>query len=268
MGLPGVEITDKRSYYGFVYMWCDTKLEMYYIGSHRGSVYDGYICSSVWCKRSIKSRPESFYRIILSFCDSEVVLNSTEEKYLKFYNAAESYMFYNFKNTGRGGCGPVKWKGMTKTQYYADRGILWVDPRKGRTREDIYGIDESRELVNNIVRKHKQFFTETGHGYGFGSKNKGIDWKKGKLYSEIYTESKPFANPSKPFIITVEEPGELPYDVYCRHEDDFFKKLNMDTTTISKIKRDGYKIVQRLLPSTRHSLPKKTILRIKYVEKV
>lgn len=31
---------------GFVYIWYDRKRKLYYIGSHKGNINDGYICSS------------------------------------------------------------------------------------------------------------------------------------------------------------------------------------------------------------------------------
>lgn len=51
--------------YGFVYIWRDKKHNRYYIGSHWGSIDDGYICSSTWMKNSYKRRPHDFKRRIL-----------------------------------------------------------------------------------------------------------------------------------------------------------------------------------------------------------
>src|SRR5271166_2327987 len=51
--------------YGFVYKWYDKKHDRYYIGSHWGTIDDGYICSSNWMYNSHKRRPEDFNREIL-----------------------------------------------------------------------------------------------------------------------------------------------------------------------------------------------------------
>ncbi len=61
--------------YGFVYMWHDCakskqngpdKIKRYYIGSHWGNEYDGYICSSKWMREAYKRRPKDFKRRILT----------------------------------------------------------------------------------------------------------------------------------------------------------------------------------------------------------
>lgn len=53
-------MSEKKSGYGFVYIWFDRKHKRYYIGSHWGTEDDGYICSSSWMKRAYKLRPEDF----------------------------------------------------------------------------------------------------------------------------------------------------------------------------------------------------------------
>lgn len=51
--------------YGFVYIWYDRKHKRYYIGSHWGTIDDGYVCSSSWMKKAYKIRPQDFSRRIL-----------------------------------------------------------------------------------------------------------------------------------------------------------------------------------------------------------
>ena len=55
----------KQDYFGFVYLWYDRKRKMYYIGSHWGTVDDGYICSSNRMRKAYKRRPQDFKRRIL-----------------------------------------------------------------------------------------------------------------------------------------------------------------------------------------------------------
>lgn len=54
------------SKFGFVYIWYDCKHKRYYIGSHWGTINDGYICSSNWMRDAYKRRPQDFKRRILS----------------------------------------------------------------------------------------------------------------------------------------------------------------------------------------------------------
>lgn len=54
-----------NDYFGFIYIWLDRKKKRYYIGSHMGSIDDGYICSSNWMRNTYKRRPQDFRRKIL-----------------------------------------------------------------------------------------------------------------------------------------------------------------------------------------------------------
>lgn len=51
--------------YGFVYIWYDRKHKRFYIGSHWGTVDDGYICSSVWMRNAYKRRSHDFSRRVI-----------------------------------------------------------------------------------------------------------------------------------------------------------------------------------------------------------
>lgn len=58
-------VPDSIKKYGFVYIWRDRKHKRYYVGSHWGTIDDGYICSSRWMRRSYNKRPSDFKRRIL-----------------------------------------------------------------------------------------------------------------------------------------------------------------------------------------------------------
>ena len=91
--------------YGFVYIWYDRKHKRYYIGSHKGSIDDGYICSSSWMKNAYKRRPNDFKRRILSFVSSnrKDLLNE-EQKWLDQIKESElSNRYYNLKKSANGG---------------------------------------------------------------------------------------------------------------------------------------------------------------------
>jgi hypothetical protein len=44
--------------YGFVYIWYDRKRKMYYVGSHWGTIEDGYICSSNRMRDAYREDPK------------------------------------------------------------------------------------------------------------------------------------------------------------------------------------------------------------------
>ena len=50
----------------FVYCWTDKKTNMLYVGSHKGSIDDGYICSSKPMMKEYKKRPQDFSRQIVA----------------------------------------------------------------------------------------------------------------------------------------------------------------------------------------------------------
>lgn len=86
--------------YGFVYIWYDCKHKRYYIGSHWGTVDDGYVCSSSWMKNSYKRRPQDFRRRILKkvFSNRKDLL-VIENHYLSMIKLDEiKRKYYNLTN--------------------------------------------------------------------------------------------------------------------------------------------------------------------------
>lgn len=51
--------------FGFIYLWWDTKRNLYYLGSHKGTIDDGYAGSNKRFQNAYKSRPHTFRRKIL-----------------------------------------------------------------------------------------------------------------------------------------------------------------------------------------------------------
>jgi hypothetical protein len=93
-------------YSGFVYIWRDRKNKMFYIGSHMGTIEDGYTGSSVRFKRAYKKRPFDFKRRILSFVSSfdKLILHREEEKWLNMIKVEElGIKYYNLKRVAAGG---------------------------------------------------------------------------------------------------------------------------------------------------------------------
>lgn len=81
----------------FVYCWTDHKTNMLYVGVHKGSCDDGYICSSKTMKEEYIKRPQDFTREILSFGDYKEMCKF-ETAILKSINAAKDIGFYNRHN--------------------------------------------------------------------------------------------------------------------------------------------------------------------------
>jgi hypothetical protein len=91
---------------GFIYIWRDKVRNMYYVGSHDGTIDDGYISSSHWLTAEVRYRPADFKRRILKYVD---LSNLKLEEY-KFINLIKDDEFgkkyYNLKQGKPKGIAP------------------------------------------------------------------------------------------------------------------------------------------------------------------
>jgi hypothetical protein len=88
--------------YGFVYIWFDRKHKRYYVGSHWGTIEDGYVCSSSWMKKAYKIRPQDFKRRILSYVyTNRTDLYESETRFLSMMKEEEIRVRYYNLNIKR-----------------------------------------------------------------------------------------------------------------------------------------------------------------------
>ena len=89
---------------GFVYMWVNKINSKKYIGSHIGTVEDGYIGSGkIFLQAIEKYGVDNFERIILEHVDDKEMVRDREQYYLDLFNAANDRSFYNLKSVAGGG---------------------------------------------------------------------------------------------------------------------------------------------------------------------
>ncbi len=126
---------------GFVYKWIDSSNDMMYIGSHKGTVDDGYIGSGVHFNRAYDKRPEAFSREIIYFGED---FRELEEFILEEYDAKNNKSFYNLKNSAIGG---DTFSGKTHTKEARNK---ISQSRKGKTwsKESRLKMSESRKNKN------------------------------------------------------------------------------------------------------------------------
>jgi hypothetical protein len=103
-----------ENYTGFVYLWYDTKRKWFCIGSHMGSLEDGYTSSTGFMGRAIKKRPHDFKRRILYYYNGtdQKELLAEEQKFLDRIKVEElcigqnkkkgTIRYYNIKKTASG----------------------------------------------------------------------------------------------------------------------------------------------------------------------
>jgi len=121
---------------GFVYRWTNTVNGKWYIGSHKGSINDGYRHSSeVMLAAEAKYGKDKFVRKILYKGND---YRGTEAQYLNEHDAANNRISYNRTNiTGSNCVSEETRKKMSKT-------------RKGRKRKPF-----SEEWKQNLSKAHK-----------------------------------------------------------------------------------------------------------------
>ena len=78
----------------FVYCWTDHKTGKLYVGSHKGTPDDGYVCSSKYMMEEYKKRPNDFTRQIIAEGTLEDI-RKLEAVILKSVNARVNEQFYN-----------------------------------------------------------------------------------------------------------------------------------------------------------------------------
>lgn len=90
----------------FVYDLIDDVTHKHYIGVHKGTLDDGYVCSSKHVLKEYHKRPETFSRMILATGSKEEMFE-LEAFLLQKIDAKNNESFYNLHN----GDGKFVWKG-------------------------------------------------------------------------------------------------------------------------------------------------------------
>lgn len=148
---------------------------MLYIGVHKGTFDDGYICSSKIMKKEYKVRPNDFIREIIAEGDYPL-MQLFEETLLKTVDAANDDQFYNLHN----GNGKFYLKGHTdeaKQKMKANHTKSWTGREhtdetkskmsksmKGKKHKPYYGrpvSEETRQKMRDAMKKSKWHIENT-----------------------------------------------------------------------------------------------------------
>jgi len=152
----------------FVYCWTDNKTNKLYVGSHKGSLDDGYICSSKIMIEEYKNRPKDFTRQIVAEGYYEDI-RKLESVILKSVNAALDEQFYNRHN----GDGKFYCKG--HTQETIKKISLGNKLSNGKDKRTNFGVNNGM-----YGKKHTEATKEK-------MRNKAGHWKN-KKHSEVTKE--------------------------------------------------------------------------------
>jgi len=84
----------------FVYMWVNTESDKKYIGKHKGTISDGYICSSQDMLAEYAVNPDCFIRTILAYGSDQAMLE-LETMLLLQLKTKQSPFYYNMSTNLR-----------------------------------------------------------------------------------------------------------------------------------------------------------------------
>lgn len=141
-------------YEAFLYEWTNTKNGMKYIGYHKGSIDDGYICSSKPMLSDYNQTTEAFERRILAFGSKEEMVE-LERSTLKKLDAKRNPLYYNQQN----GNGKVLFDSHneeTKRKMSISKlGRQLSDHHKKRISEGMTGYKKTKSHIENHKKKLK-----------------------------------------------------------------------------------------------------------------
>lgn len=176
--------------YGFIYLWYDRKRKMYYVGSHWGTIDDGYICSSNRMRDAYRRRPNDFKRrIIQNFVARETLLDE-EHKWLSFIKDNElGKKYYNLRKHKWGHWSTDENKRLTIGQKISAsplRNERISKANKGHKVSEDTRKKLSESISNTMTEEHRQLLSEKCSGWTHTeeAKEKISNAGKGRVYSD------------------------------------------------------------------------------------
>ena len=138
-------------YYGFIYEWTNMLNGKKYIGSHAGTIDDGYIGSGKVFQRAIKKHGiENFTRAIIEYVEVEdrQYLLHREKFHMDEVNAYYSDDYYNVAKDVIGGDTKAGWTVERRQDFSNQIKQIWAN----RTEE------EKQEILGRTHAKTKEWF--------------------------------------------------------------------------------------------------------------
>lgn len=164
----------------FTYCWTDKSSYKLYVGTHKGSVTDGYVCSNEIMLEEYKKRPGDFTREIIAFGTYQEMIK-LETAILKRVNAAKDPGFYNMHN-GDGNFYNKGHSDSTKQKLKIARNKRTDKPREGKplSEESKKKASESAKKAALTDNRGKRLSENRGKGVDYSLLMKEV-WRKRKL---------------------------------------------------------------------------------------
>jgi len=84
----------------FVYLWVNKDTDRKYVGKHKGTADDGYVCSSESMLSEYNDCPSRFVRTILAY-GTDQEMHELETQLILTLKATRSHLYYNMSNNLR-----------------------------------------------------------------------------------------------------------------------------------------------------------------------
>jgi hypothetical protein len=145
---------DGEKYNSFVYKWIDKLHNKFYIGSHLGSINDGYKFGGIDISKEYKNRPNDFYRIIMSYytVNNESELRNIEGEYLKKLDVENNDKYYNRTNEPYGG--------YHVTATWIRKNIIGEDGLTSYQRGTLKMVETRKKNNSFVTSKKKEYETK------------------------------------------------------------------------------------------------------------
>ena len=143
---------------GFVYKWYNTENDMYYIGSHGGSVDDKYIGSGIYFKRAYKKNPDCFFREIMYEGEHYIIYEQTILQYLDAKNDPNYYNLTNsaiYRPLGRKSAEDTRIK-ISKGNKGKNKGAVRTKEHRHKISVSLKGRKKSLEVRKNMSQGQKK----------------------------------------------------------------------------------------------------------------
>ena len=173
--------------YGYIYITQNTINERLYVGQHKGKFDKNYHGSGKIINQAIeKYGEENFITIPIEYCETRSELNEAEKKWIWFFNAIESKLFYNIAKGGEGGhtiagYNEEQMKRYSENMSKALKGRQFTDEHKKKISESLKKVDrmgaknnyserckvtllkEGKVLNFDTVAEMRNYFTNLGY---------------------------------------------------------------------------------------------------------
>ncbi len=175
---------------GFVYKWYDTSNDMYYIGSHKGCIDDGYIGSGTYFLKAYNKRKKFFIRDILYIGEHYRLY---EETILEYLDAQQDSNSYNLINKASGG---GHFKGLNLTEKHKKNISIGISGKNNPNADGKASMKPVYSEVDNLYFKSRN---HAANYYGISGPYCGnmINGKKKNKYKLKYISKEEYKREQK-----------------------------------------------------------------------